>query len=142
MGNTCVNCWKRTRMHTNVNSLAPSRTALLLIPLKIRTSKPMPLSVRIPQDLQKPRRQSPKRGSVPRSLPMPNERLRYRRQRMNFWPKLKLRRINLKHAIVIVHPCESINVRRGAFGFQKKKKKRGGGLLFSKKKKKKKKKKS
>ena len=38
---------------------------------------------------------------------------------MNFWPKLKLRRINLKHAIVIVHPCESINVRRGAFGFQR-----------------------
>ena len=29
---TSVNCWKRTRMHTNVNSLAPSRTALLLIP--------------------------------------------------------------------------------------------------------------
>merc|ERR1712127_883519 len=50
--NTCVNCWKRTRMHTNVNSLAPSRTALLLIPLKICTSKPMPLSVRILQDLQ------------------------------------------------------------------------------------------
>merc|ERR1711956_156561 len=54
-----------------------------------------------------------------KKLTYAERKARYRRQRMNFWPKLKLRGINLKHAIVIFHPCESINARRGAFWFQR-----------------------
>merc|ERR1712008_120304 len=98
---------KRTRMHTNVNSLAPSRTALLLIPLRICTPKPC----RYPQGSFKTckgREGSHHKEVRCQEAYLWKERLRYRRQRMNFWPKLKLRGINLKHAIVIFHPCESI----------------------------------